>query len=400
MLKAIPQLLLLTSTAVACSGGVTQDAPSATGAGPSLSEEEPLEATVRSSEQADDEFDTHTSDGAPELGIEDAAELGTEGEAAIGQTSQALSTNGLRVLTLNVRYDSTTSTIESWSKRRPRIKNLIRHRNPDIIALQEVEEDTWDDISSDFDDYHRWYQPRGGFTNPDEGVALLVRASRFDSPSEWDEKTLSPEEQQARCVTTDWINRNIIRFKVRDKKTNRTLDLFSTHFPAKKDCYKKAMAKKVANWVEDYGDNILLMGDFNTGWDASGDMEEPFDYLYDMSSVDLDDAIRTDYGRSFRASDSIITDKADTPWKRFGRMIDHIMIGPAFILEDAKIDRSLFSGTTRVWCDGTSMRTNDDGTRDECKVGSSWVDVEDLDTYSDHWAVWADLRRIDCPDGC
>lgn len=333
-----------------------------------------------------------------------------DAQAALGNVDQGRQRPGAIAVTLNIRYDKATDAgLERWSSRKHRVYALIRQINPDIIGLQEVEEHTWDDIRDEFSDYHRWYRSRGGPTNADEGVGILLRGSRFHYPgSTSDEKTYTYLEQSARCGTNSGINRNIMRIKAVDSVTNRTWDIFNTHFPTSaswptdKDCFKKGMAKMVANWVEDYGDNILLMGDFNTGWSKSGNMHEPMAFLYDQSSVDLDDAIRTKYGRSFRSTDSIITSEADKPWKRFGSMIDHIMVGPAFVVEDAKIDRTLFLGDVPVDCDGSRMRTDSSGNRDSCSVSNTytWVPVENMDSYSDHWGVWADIRRIDCPDGC
>ena len=335
----------------------------------------------------------------------------------IGTNVQALSAQNIRVLTLNVRYDEPKSTgLEGFSTRRSRINAVIRALNPDIIGLQEVEEHMWPAFRDDFPDYHGDYEARGGPTNGDEGVGMLFRKRRFDRILEREVHTLTYEERMS-CLTDDFARRDILRAKVIDKVTNRTLDVFTTHWPSSDDCSKNRMARKVARWVEDFGDNVILMGDFNSGYTPCGGREGPYDLLLSKSSVPLSNAYKS--VRGVAHNDPFITDKADEPEKRTGRMIDHILFGPAYTVSDSDIDRSLFSGSTRVTCDDdtTDATANKQSscfnpysfkseftinTRSTCFVPylNKSVSITSLKSYSDHWAVWADLKRVDCPNGC
>jgi endonuclease/exonuclease/phosphatase family metal-dependent hydrolase len=335
------------------------------------------------------------------------------GGEELGSTAAPLREDNIRVLTLNVRIDEAKANLERFQTRRPRINSVIRSLNPDVIGLQEVEEHFWDDIKSDFSDYHSTFYRRGGQVNPNEGVALLARKARFTNFHDCDgckgEETLVYADR-ATCLTDDLANRNIVRIKVEDKITNRSLDIFNTHFPSGKDCDKERMARKVARWVDNYKDNVILMGDFNTGYSVYGGRHDPYSELLSTSGVPLYNAYKSVHGVSY--GESFITDKADSPERRLGSMIDHVMFGPAYVVDDAGIDRSLFLGSTRINCDdahsvydepnppGSVMGPG--GERIAC-IGSPFPTVwpvAGLASYSDHWAVWADLRRIDCPNGC
>jgi len=52
-----------------------------------------------------------------------------------------LSTGGiysLRVMSYNIRYDTTSDGKNQWSLRKNNVANLIRNRAPDVFGLQEV----------------------------------------------------------------------------------------------------------------------------------------------------------------------------------------------------------------------------------------------------------------------
>jgi endonuclease/exonuclease/phosphatase family metal-dependent hydrolase len=334
-------------------------------------------------------------------------ETAESSEEPLGQVTQAQSSQNIRVLTLNVRINETKHNIPNITTRRPRIKQVIQSINPDIIGFQEVEEDFWSALKGDYPAYDGYFWKRGGppETNPKEGVAILYRKNRFTYRSR-DEKTLSYEER-VECVTTDFANRNVVRVKLDDNNTGRTLDVFNTHFPLSKECNKNQMATKVANWVEDFGDNVILMGDFNTGYNKYGGRGEAYNKLLSKSSVQLFNAYKSVHSVSLW--DPFITNKANTPEKRIGDMIDHIMFGPAYNVYNAGIDRSVFVNGQRIDCDDAhsayeSYYMNGLPVSERTACALPYFPyialIDTVDSYSDHWAVWADLRRIDCPNGC
>jgi endonuclease/exonuclease/phosphatase family metal-dependent hydrolase len=317
----------------------------------------------------------------------DAGSTLDESESA-GSSAQALRSDNIRVLTLNVRINDKDDA-DSIYTRIPRIHKVIDRYDPDIIGFQEVEERSVDELMDGIGSYDGFFWNRGGLNNPEEGVVLLARKGRFVIEShDW------------RNFTSFSPNRPISRFKLRDTRTDRVLDVFVTHFPSNSEDAKERMAEKVTEWVEEYGDNVILMGDFNTGYNKEGEREGPYQRLLSTSRVPLYNAYVTANG-PLHDEQGFITDKAFTPEKRQGRMIDHIMYGPGYGQTNAWIDRSLFDGGRLINCDDGN--SNDTGaTRTECYVPPpEWfIPVTSLKSYSDHWAVVADLHRVDCPNGC
>jgi endonuclease/exonuclease/phosphatase family metal-dependent hydrolase len=312
-----------------------------------------------------------------------AAYGGRAADADVRQITSAATAPKVRVMTLNV-------WIENWSTRRAKLRSVIRSIDPDIIGLQEVNKDSWPDIEADFDDYVGKFWTRsliGG-----EGLALLVRADRFERPSLWRENTVTKTDQFFKCGKSNH-DRNIVFARAVDRATGHTWDIFNTHFPTQESgpCLQNFMAREVSDWVENYGDNIVVMGDFNTGWNSKGNMHEAMGTLLNTSSVKLVDTLYK-YAGPFGADDSIIT-KNGNPKTLFGDYIDHVLAGPSFKVHRAEIDRRMFSGSTAVVCSGVTQTA--DGRERACKVGQAWVPTDDMTKYSDHWAVWADLEYID-----
>ena len=46
--------------------------------------------------------------------------------------------NGIKVITLNVRYDNPADSVNAWPERASQVCNFIINEKPDIIGMQEV----------------------------------------------------------------------------------------------------------------------------------------------------------------------------------------------------------------------------------------------------------------------
>ncbi len=310
----------------------------------------------------------------------------------------------VRVLSLNLRVDKTDTNLSGFGTRMPRIEKVVNYYNPDIIGFQESEWDTryrWKNAFSA--DYHYYMVTRGGtWGNPDEGVVLLAKKDRFYL-EETNYKTFT-QRQRRDAGPCKWEpiktkgNRVTVRMKLRDRMTNEVIDVFNTHLPSDIDCEKIGMAKLQRDYVRKFGDNVILMGDFNTGFNTVGERSPGLiateykgylteTYLYLHKNKDPGE-----HGHSY------ITSEANTPRKRIGVKIDHIFVAPAFDIKKAGIDRSLFAGSDRVPCQDSKSRIDSKRERTGCQMGSSryYWPIDDLEVYSDHWAIWSDVNRKAC----
>ncbi len=160
------------------------------------------------------------------------------------------------------------------------------------------------------------------------------------------------------------------------------------------------MAKIIGDYVEKFGSNVILLGDLNTGFSSSGDKESAYKKLLSSaSSIELRNAYEQRHSSSMTDKHSFISDHADRPHERTGRMIDHILVAQSYKIHRSNVDRHLFSGNTRVKCDDDHS-DHSIKYRTSCVHNGSYTSIFYLSSYSDHWGVWADLERTACVDGC
>jgi endonuclease/exonuclease/phosphatase family metal-dependent hydrolase len=360
------------------------------------------------------------------------AELGAASDLEqedIDSLEQALDPDDIEVMSLNIRIDkaSDADTIGRFDTRWNRIMHLIRHHDPHIVGFQEVEEKNWDMVEDDMSEagYEGAFRQRGGgiVNNGSEGVAIFTLRARFSWEGGAVENNFSAaERQEANSCDTQLIdskgNRNSIRVKLVDKVTDRKLDVFNTHFPSEVTCEKVGMAKLVRDYVHNFGDNVILMGDFNTGVSSSGNWSKGFERLTTRQSDDkFEDSYLADtYVATHDMGDGHSFTTTDPPIGMYGTKIDHIMVGRAFDIESARIDRSLFQyvpdTSTTIPYDFTRRLINcseansvvgefwwPTGTvllRTACRTSTGNIDVDSLSAYSDHWAILSVVKRKDC----
>jgi len=347
----------------------------------------------------------------------------------------------MRVMTLNVRIDKTEfkfkklkkvvkqNDIARFKARLPLIKQVIDHYDPDVLGLQEVMPGSWKHIQQAFGaKYHLQMRNRGATTvslgnatgQGKEALGLLVKKTRFNS---FTPEILKFSQRQRRaaggCANGNVNvkgNRAALYAKLTDRLTGYTVDVFVTHYPTKtrksptkKDttnCEKEGMSKMLRAAARYRGTNTIILGDLNAGYSSSGSKDKAyelltlgprkndeffkntFDVLHDMKKK----------GLSFKTSE------AEQPEKRFGRMIDHVLVAPSFSVLKSKIDRSLFlkekGKITRVNCAGSRTVVGKNGLRKACKrKRGTDVPIKDLLPYSDHWGLWADIVQKPCKAG-
>jgi endonuclease/exonuclease/phosphatase family metal-dependent hydrolase len=142
------------------------------------------------------------------------------------------------------------------------------------------------------------------------------------------------------------------------------------------------MATIVADYVlarPDASAAVILVGDLNDGVDADGRYDESYRRLIDRTAF----VNAYQVSRGFHDSQPWATHApAFEPHARRGRMIDHVLVSSRSRVRNGGIDRTLFTAAGEpVDCPAL--------VDDRCPNGTA---ADDLRLYSDHWAVWADLK--------
>jgi endonuclease/exonuclease/phosphatase family metal-dependent hydrolase len=326
-------------------------------------------------------------------------------EAVVSDTQSALSSSDVVVMSVNVRIDVATDDrdIGRFYRRIPRLVKMIEHHSPDIIGMQEVETGTWDSLESELDDY-TWYRVDRG---DGEGVAILAKKSRFEKVETNYKNFKGSDRREANGCDTPVVqkrgNRVAARMKLEDKVTGEIIDVFNTHFPSADGsdivaCEKVGMAILLREYVHAFGDNVLLMGDFNTGVSESGTWSDGLKALTKRAYltetfIESHDLVNNDSPPPYRTT---LGDGTYRAAARYGTKIDHIFVAPAFqIVGEASIDYSLFDGTTRKDCRILSVESSTGVYR------CGGVSLANLDVYSDHWAILSVVNRLPCArEGC
>lgn len=186
-----------------------------------------------------------------------------------GTPASRTNANDLRIMTFNIRYNSRMDKKErDWWKRLPRVVEMIRYYEPDIIGMQEPHtlQRRW--LMKYLDDYEIFGE------NADNKSSYYIsysepllynkkRLIKLDSGTFW----LSKDKEK---YAKSWDANNIHTCTwghFRDKKTGKKFWAFSTHLDVKS---KKARVKSIELIINELKTSIgdsneigFIMGDFN-----------------------------------------------------------------------------------------------------------------------------------------
>jgi|GEM_PF-3550785 len=180
-----------------------------------------------------------------------------------------INSNDLRIMTFNIRYNSRQDKKErDWWKRLPRIVEMIRYYEPDVIGIQELDtlQRRW------LMKYLKGYEIYGREKDNKNSYylsgsePLLYKKSRIQKLA-GDTFWLSKEKQE---YTTSWGANNLHtctwgHFK--DKKTGKKFWVFSTHLDVKSKKSRinsiELIINELKKMIRDSNEIGFIMGDFN-----------------------------------------------------------------------------------------------------------------------------------------
>jgi endonuclease/exonuclease/phosphatase family metal-dependent hydrolase len=180
-----------------------------------------------------------------------------------------LSTGGVysfRVMSYNIRYETTKDGINQWSLRKNNVINVIQNRAPDLFGVQEGLPRQITDLKNGLPAYHYFGVGGNDGRNSGEFSAIFYRFDRFDLLDKgtfWLSKTPtipgSKGWDAAGTRTCNWV-------KLRDRRTSQTFYHFNTHFDSQGQTSRLESARLILSQTKSIVGSstpIILTGDFN-----------------------------------------------------------------------------------------------------------------------------------------
>ncbi len=322
--------------------------------------------------------------------------------------------NALTVMTLNVQVypldpawkGEDNAPPHRWPERLPRIvQMLMRHeggRGPHVIGMQEVRlgrhPQQYHDLVAALPDYASVYSERGEGMQRHEGVALFWRRDRIELIDHGEMIMDQRDRREAGGCSAVGdraypIRRPVVWALLRDVLWDQRLYVYNTHLgTGRSECQFTGSVVLLANGIARRPDHtipLIVMGDFNVGKNAKriGTEENTFHLEYqrltaltglENTYLEIQD-IHRPHETGYGSGNSQYTNE------RTGNLIDHILISGPLRVQDADVDRTMFTRDEQP----VECRTIRDG---RC-VGTAHR-ATDLRMYSDHWGVWARLGLV------
>jgi endonuclease/exonuclease/phosphatase family metal-dependent hydrolase len=187
-----------------------------------------------------------------------------------GVFGQAVSTNALRVMSFNIRYNEPRDGVNAWANRKTKVSDVIRFHKADLIGVQEAQYNQLQDLEKLLPDFAWCGVGRDG---PEKGEfsAILYRKSRFKLLAT---KTFWLSETPTAVGSKGWdanFPRIVTWANFEDRQTKKKFFLFNTHFDhigakARAESAKLLLAEvpRIAGKLP-----FVVTGDFNATEDTN-----------------------------------------------------------------------------------------------------------------------------------
>jgi len=173
--------------------------------------------------------------------------------------------NAIKVMTMNVRYDNSSDSINAWPNRASQVCNFIIKEKPDILGMQEVLLRQYEVIDSVLTDYTSIGVGRDDGARAGEMNPVFFRKERFDmvrTITFWLSDT--PEIPGSKGWGAS-LPRIVTWMELVDKNRHEHFFYFNTHFAHDSDSARIMSSKVLLNEVEKIAEGFpfIITGDFN-----------------------------------------------------------------------------------------------------------------------------------------
>ena len=236
----------------------------------------------------------------------------------------------LRVMTFNIRNSGAGDGPNSWEFRRELWVGIVWQFEPDLLGVQEVLADQYDQIEQRFPDYTLSGVAREDGRRLGEWSLILYKTTRFDKLAAGD---FWLSQSPALAGSRSWgsaCSRMCSWVRLRDRDTGRELLFANVHLDHVSDLARRESANLMMSQFQTIaaGCPVILTGDFNCT-----EVDGPYARFIQGGLID-----------SYRALHP--TQETDeSSFHNFGRptaglRIDWVLHSPAFTAIQAKIDRT------------------------------------------------------------
>lgn len=202
------------------------------------------------------------------------------GSAAADTPTRGRPTAGLRVMTYNIRYDNGSSS-HAWVDRLPKMAELVRADDPDLMGVQEALHQQMIDLSDALPGYSWIGQGREGGVDG-EYSAIFYRTDRLALMKSGDFWLSDTPKVPGSTSWGNHIPRMVSWGLFRDRRTQRLVYHYNTHLDCDATCgttngneVRLKSARLIAERTVDLPQPVILTGDFN----AVAGTSDPYRYL-------------------------------------------------------------------------------------------------------------------------
>ena len=173
--------------------------------------------------------------------------------------------NDVRVMTLNLRYDNPSDSMNAWPKRAKIVTDFLNYEKPDLIGMQEVLFNQYDYLDSVMTDYSLIGVGRSDGARRGEMNPVFFRNDRFElirTRTFWLSET--PEIPGSKAWGAG-LPRIVTWTELSEKNTHIHFYFFNTHFAHDSDSARIMSSHLLLEKVDSIsaGFPFVITGDFN-----------------------------------------------------------------------------------------------------------------------------------------
>jgi endonuclease/exonuclease/phosphatase family metal-dependent hydrolase len=173
--------------------------------------------------------------------------------------------NLLKVMTLNIRYDNPSDSLNAWTHRAPIVCNFLKNEKPDLVGMQEVLAHQYDYLDSVLTGYSSVGVGRNDGVKEGEMNPVFFRKERFELIRT---KTFWLSDTPQLAGSKAWgsgLPRIVTWVELSEKNTHQHFYFFNTHFAHDSDSARFMSSGLLLNKVDSITADFpfIITGDLN-----------------------------------------------------------------------------------------------------------------------------------------
>lgn len=171
------------------------------------------------------------------------------------------------IMSFNIRQDTAFDAKErDWDYRKEYLIQHIKDVNPDVLCMQEVQKNQYQDIDAGLEDYGVvWYSRK--VDESEEGLAVAYNKNSYELVSQdmfWFSETPNVE---SKGFGATWL-RICVHAILKHKETQKELSVYSVHLEVTSEKARKGEAQMLVDKLKADDRNAIVCGDFNTTYES------------------------------------------------------------------------------------------------------------------------------------